>query len=127
MKLLFIVLFSLHGLIAVAQDDIKDVVKNDLTIGNIKHLSTFFTENIDISIDDSDAIYSRSQAAMVLSKFFKDNKVKAFKTEHAGNSSDANQYIIGKMITEKGSYRVTYFISVINNVSKIKQFNIETD
>jgi len=127
MKFLVIVLFSLQGLIAVAQDDIKEVVKNDITIGNIKHLSTFFTENIDISIDDVDAIYSRSQAAMVLSKFFKDNKVTIFKTEHAGNSSEDNQYIIGKMVTEKGSYRVTYFITKINNESKIKQFNIETN
>jgi len=127
MKFIFILLLSLQGMVVMAQNDIKDVVKNDLTIGNIKHLSGYFTENIDISIDDTDAIYSRSQAAMVLSKFFKDNKVTAFKTEHAGNSSDANQYIIGKMVTENGSYRVTYFITSIKNESKIKQFNIESD
>ncbi len=125
-KSFFIVLFGMLTLISVAQTDIHASIANDIKTGNITDLSSHFTDNIDISIDDIDAIYSRSQAAMILKKFFNENKVIEFKTEHTGNASQDNQYIIGKLKTDKGNYRVTYFISTTNNKSKIKQFNIES-
>ena len=126
MKLLVLFIFTLQSILFFAQSDINTIVKNDLIVGNIDQLSKHFTDNIDISIEDADAIYSRSQAAMILKKFFTDNKVIEFKTEHSSNSDDNNQYIISKMETEKGQFRVTYFITKDNNSLKIKQFNIES-
>jgi len=126
MKFTIALIFSLQCLLFTAQTNINTLVKNDLNTGNIKDLSSYFTDNIDISINDIDAIYSRSQAEMVLKKFFTNNKVIQYKTEHAGNSSADNQYIIGKMNTENGTYRVTYFVTTENNQLKIKQFNIES-
>jgi len=109
MRLLVLFIFTLHTLVFYSQSDINAIVKNDLIEGDIDELSKYFTDNIDISIEDVDAIYSQSQASMILKKFFTENKVVAFKTEHSSNAADNNQYIIGKLDTEKGLFRVTYF------------------
>ncbi|MFT4661283.1 MAG: hypothetical protein ACI8XB_001557 [Patiriisocius sp.] len=126
MRLLVLFVFTLQSVLFIAQSDINTIVKDDLIEGKIDQLSKYFTDNIDISIEDADAIYSRSQAAMILKKFFTDNKVIKFQTEHSSNSDDNNQYIIGKMETEKGQFRVTYFITKDSDGLKIKQFNIES-
>lgn len=126
MKTLLIVLFTWLSPMPLDQSNIKDIVKHDIESGNIADLTSHFTDNVDITIEDSDAIYSRSQASMVLKKFFENNKVTSFSNEHTGNSSSDNQYIIGKMKTEQGTYRVTYFVTKSGDSFKIKQFNIES-
>ena len=123
---LFILLFGMSTLLSVAQTDIHASIAHDIKTGNITDLSGYFTDNIDVSIDDVDAIYSRSQAAMILKKFFQEHNVLEFNTEHTGNASQNNQYIIGKLKTDHGNFRVTYFITTSDNKSQIKQFNIES-
>lgn len=120
LALLLISMVSAH-----AQTDLSKHVKETISVGNINALTNHFTENVDISIDGVDAIYSRSQAAMILKKFFENNAVVEYSSEHEGAASSSNQYYIGKMTCKSGKYRVTYFVTSAQNGQKIKQFNIE--
>lgn len=92
---------------AFTQDDFKPF-EIALKTGNAKALSTYFDEQVELSIQGADYNiqnnYSRAQAKNILINFFKDNKATSYSTKHTG-ASDWSKYIIGYLTTDKGKYR----------------------
>ena len=55
---------------AIAVTDPIDKVADLIKQGNIHELSKMFAENVEITIRDEENIYSKTQAELILNKFF---------------------------------------------------------
>lgn len=72
--------------------------------GDIVRLSG---NTIDITINNSQATYSRAQGELVLRDFFSRNAVRDYEVEHTGTSAASNSmFTIGTLVTAAGKYRV---------------------
>ena len=103
----------------------RGIIAKHIESANTHDLAEKFTNNIDLSILNVDAVYSKTQAEMVLKRFFKDNAPVDFVIEHQGSAGTECRYVIGKLITTKSEYRVTYFLKSDGENTQIKQFRIE--
>ena len=80
-------------------------VKTAIKIGSGKELSTYFENNIEITVDGKTSNYSKAQAEFIVKDFFKKNPSKGFKIIHNGKSEGGLKYSIGTY-TSSSSYRV---------------------
>ncbi len=71
-------------------------------------ISAYFNDNVEMALPTTDNFYSRQQARVLLSEFFKRNHVKQFNIEHKGNRANS-AFTIGTLVTEGGDYRVSFF------------------
>jgi len=110
---------------AFAQNDTAEKIADLLGAGNSKILSSYFTPNVDLTVIETDDVYSKAQAEQILKKFFQENEPISFKIEHDGNTKAGDRYVIGTLGTEKGKFRVTYFLKQMNGTQLIKQLRIE--
>ena len=93
--------------------------------GNAEKIALKFNDNVDLSIDGKEDLYSNSQSEQILKTFFLQHKPKDFKLIHKGKSGQ-NEYIIGELISDL-VYRVTINSKVIKGVNKIISLTIEKD
>jgi hypothetical protein len=70
-------------------------------------------------------VYPEDQAEKILQDFFTKNPSKSFEIKHKGTSKLDDEYRIGDLVTDKGKYRVTFFMKNTPEGMKIKQFRIE--
>lgn len=108
MKVSVVMIALLIGVSVKAQsfDNIINAVKG----GNAAALAATFQGNVEITIKDAQASYSKSQAEMVLRNFFASHPVKGFAVNHQGTSPEGAKFIIGTLQTGAGTYR-TYILA----------------
>lgn len=104
-------------------DDIADMLKT----GNSNGLSGYFMNNVDLTILETDDVYSKTQATQVTKRFFDENPPSAFVVKHQGKSKLDDHYRIGTLSTENGDYRVTFFLKNHEGKYRIKQLRIESN
>ncbi len=97
-----------------------------LKTGNSTILSKYFGNRVELSILGREAIYSKSQATQIMSKFFRESQPIDFKKKHSGGKA-GRTYVIGDLITEKGNFRVNFLMKEINSQFKIHQLHIEKE
>ncbi len=102
-----------------------DQIVKLIEAGNTTQLVEHFIPNIDLTVLDTDDIFSRDQAEQILKKFFKKHKPRSLELEHKGTSRLDDKYRIGKLITDNGSYRLTFFLKKVDESLYIKQLRIE--
>lgn len=103
-------------------DDIGKAVKS----GNAKELSKFFAANVDLTILDKEAMYSKQQAELVVQDFFNKHKPNGYTLKHKSAATGGSQYCIGSLTTTAGeTYQVYYLLKNVNGTQLIQQFNIE--
>ena len=98
-------------------------MKTAINAGDYSSLSDLFSASVDLTIRDTDGIFSKAQAKGVLKSFFENDKPKSFQVKHQGSSNDGTVYAIGLYISNKGSYRV---YALFKN-AKIVQLQIEEE
>lgn len=86
----------------------------------IKHLN----QHVELVIDGKNDIYSKQQAAGVISSFFQKNKVLQFQVLHKGNK-DTSEFLIGALMTQSGKYRVYILARKTGETTNIQQIRIE--
>lgn len=90
-----------------AQQSFESVLVTAFKSGNAQRISTYFGENVDLSILGKENLYSKSQAQQVLQHFFTEHKPADFKVIHK-EKAKSSEYFIGVLTSEKGeSHRVT--------------------
>src|SRR3989304_4296695 len=89
---------------------ITDAFKN----GNSKELATYFNNNIEITLLETEGIYSKSQAEQILADFFKKYPPKNFQMIHRGGKERSN-YAICEFYSGEKKFRVTIYLKEINN------------
>jgi hypothetical protein len=125
MKALVTICLLLSSVWMAGQTDITKKVSDALKSGNAELLSEYFTSNVDITILDDEDMYAKDQAAVKLNKFFLQNKPTGFTIKHQGTSKLDDQYRIGELVTDEGTYRVTFFMKKSGDEMKIKQIRVE--
>lgn len=111
----------------MAQNEAADNIANLLSSGNANGLSSYFMNNVDLTILDSDDVYSKTQATQVTKRFFNDHAPNGFEIKHQGKSKLDDHYRIGTLSTSNGEFRVTYFLKNHEGKYLIKQLRIEAN
>jgi hypothetical protein len=109
-----------------AQDAVKDKVVQSMKAGNPKELVSTFIPNIDLTVKETNDVYSRAQAEQILRKFFNDHPPVDLVIEHSGVSKFGDKYFIGILRTRTGYFRVTFFLKKNEDELQVKQLRIET-
>jgi len=126
MKLLYMPLFVLLYLIPVTAGPIERVAEL-MRQGNVAELTKLFADNVEITIQDEENLYSKTQAGLILDKFFSQNKPTSVKVLHKVNSSQ--NYIFGVIIlnTQKGPYRIAVTIKQTGSTPELIEIRVETE
>lgn len=123
-KLILLSAFALVANLLSAQDIAVDV-GNAIKSGNAKQLASYFHPTVDLTVKQNEATYSKSQAEQVLQGFFSSNKPTSYKSNHTGSSSDGSRYVIGKMETAGGSFRVYILFKNISGKELVQILRFE--
>ncbi len=108
---------------AQSQNISPDIVTG-LKTGNVGLIGKYFAKSVELKILDLEKTCSDVDANAALSKFFQSNAPKDFSIIHSGERTGSS-YIIGKLTTATGEFRVTYFGKKSDNQCLINQFKIE--
>jgi hypothetical protein len=103
---------------------IPDGIIQSLKTGNEKTLAEYFNQNIELVVLDEDNVCSKAQAQQIVGKFFSDNSPEAFSINHQGGKEGA-QYVIGTLLTGKGSFRIYFLLKKNEGKDYIHQLRIE--
>ncbi|MBK0382586.1 DUF4783 domain-containing protein [Pedobacter sp. SD-b] len=118
--ILFVALFKLSFGFDVI-DDLSNVLKN----GDIKTLSTYFSNTIELSIMDQDDIYSANQANLILKDFFTKNPPSATKIIHKVVSNANYKFGVIVYNSSKGNYRISLELKGNGSDFKLTQIRID--
>ena len=104
------------------QQPFETSMVNAFKEGDAAKIARFFIDNVDLSIDGKEDLYSRSQAEQILKNFFAEHKPKDFKIIHKGTSGQS-EYFIGELTADK-TFKVTLNSKNVGGVQKITSLTI---
>lgn len=104
------------------QQTFEGMMVSAFKAGNAEKIAAFFSDNVDLSIDGKEDLYSKSQAEQILKTFFAAHNPKEFKIIHKGKSGQS-EYFIGELTAEKG-YKVTLNSKAVGGAKKITSLTI---
>jgi hypothetical protein len=124
-KLFVIYLFACMLLFTIpAMAQIPDEIILSLKSGNARSLSEYFNQNVELVVPESDNVYSKAQAQLIVSDFFSSHSPQSFSVIHQGGKEGA-QYVIGNLGTQKGTFRVYFLLKKSEGKDYIHQLRIE--
>src|SRR5262245_33894240 len=109
----FSLLASVIALSSFAQRNNIEAVIGALRSGNATELSSYFDDNVELTLPDQSDSYSKAQAVLILKDFFNNNGVKSFEVKHKGDNG-GGQFCIGTLQTKSGNFRTTVFMKAKN-------------
>jgi hypothetical protein len=121
---IFMILVCSSSAISQNQEDLPRELITAFKQGNSNSLSNFFGDRIQLTIQDKEAIYSKSQATQIMAKFFKEFPPTEFTKKHVGGKPDA-RYVIGSLTTTNGSFRVNLYLKSDTGKFVVHQLRIE--
>ncbi len=113
------------GLTSLIQKDINTTVSEinaALKVGNVAKIVSFLSDPVDLTLPSADDSYSKSQAEVILKKFFNQNKVKSYNQKQSGKSVDGSVFIIGTYQTTTGKKYRSYFLIKSSGSKNLIQF-----
>lgn len=110
----------------VAQPQIEDVTKA-LNGGDLQNMVKYFDNVIDITLNNDQSTYSKSQAEMVIRNFLTRNSAKSFQVKYKGNASGDNSFfIIGELRSNAHSiYKVYFFFKQKGKLFLLQKIKFE--
>ena len=111
----------------VTSRDINDDISLALRAGNAKELTVFFNKNIDLKIRDNEGIFSKTQAELILKEFFDHYTASSFTILYQGSSKDGAKYSIGNLVTDKGMFRVYYYMKIVGETYRIFELSLNKE
>jgi hypothetical protein len=103
---------------------VPDEIILSLQTGNAKVLASYFNQNVELVILDSDNIYSKAQAEQIVTNFFSRNQPTRFTELHSRGKEDAH-YVIGNLVTRQETFRVYFLMKKTGGKDIIHQLRIE--
>ncbi len=120
-----VILFSVLQIKANSIEIPSNVISG-FSQGDAAAIAGFFKGSVELTIDNKENIYSKTQAELILKDFFKKNVPQSFKIIHEGGKGES-KYAIGSLKTAQGNYRITMLFKLNNNTPYIHQLRIEKD
>lgn len=105
--------------------DISSDINQGLRSSNSKIIGKHFSSSINLSISKEEQIVTRFQGELLLSDFFKRNKVTEVKRITASGKDQLNRYFIYSIKTEKHSFRVIVKVIELKGTVSISELRIE--
>ncbi len=128
-KKLIFTTFLLFGLVIttlVSDAQVPDEIVLGLKKGNVKLLSKYFNQNIELVVLENENVYSKAQAQQIVSNFFNNYIPEEFTVLHNSNSNNEGaKYVIGNLKTLKGNFRVYFLLKQDDGKEYIHQLRIE--
>ena len=127
-KYILIIAIQVLSVTAFSQQkrDLPEGLETAFQQGNSISLATFFSDRIELKIQNKEAIYSRSQAKQIMAKFFLQNKPKSLKKKHIGGKADS-PYFIGTLYTNNGNFRTAFLLKNDGKKVIIHRLTIEVE
>ena len=95
-----------------------------LSQGDVNSLSTWFAENMDVTVISSTRSCSKKQAREILRSFFSANTPRSFEVTHRASESN-KKYLIGQLNAGGELFQVTIYATAPNGETyKIQELNI---
>lgn len=88
------------------QPSYETIIVSAFKAGNATKIASYFAENVDLSILETENLYSKSQAEQILKSFFVKHKPSEFTIVHKGKSG-LSEYFIGELTCTDAIFRVT--------------------
>jgi len=126
MKLLYLPLLILYLMPSIAADPI-DKVAGLIRQGDTKELSKLFAATVEITILEEENVYSKTQAELILDKFFNQNKPVSVKILHKVNTNPNYLFGVLTLTTGNGTYRVTYTLKKGDSGLTLIELRIEAE
>ena len=95
--------------------------------GNAKEIAQNFSSTVELSIVDSDDVYSKAQAEQILRDFFSKNSPKNSKIIHHINTNPTMRFGILNLTTAKGIFRISITSKKVNQSFLITELRIEQE
>ena len=126
MKLLYLPLLVIFFMVPAVAGPIEKVAEL-IRQGNVSELSKIFAANVEITMQNEDNVYSKVQAALILDKFFSQNKPISVKIFHKVNSNPKYQFAVVILNTQKGPFRITYTLKETDSSLMLIELRIEAE
>jgi hypothetical protein len=108
----------------IAQPQVDDVIQA-LNGGDLGNMVKYFDNVVDITLNNDQSTYSKTQAEMVIRKFLAKNSAKSFHVKLQGDQRDAF-YIIGELKNNAhGTYTVYFFFKQKGKLRVIQKIKFE--
>lgn len=118
-----ILLFLLLSAFAGWSQEIFNPMKNAIKAGDAAALAKQFNQQLDVTIDDKQASYTKAQAEGLMNNFFRENPPTEFAIMHTGASKGGLQFAIGKYTSKKINYSVLMRVKDSGNVKLIHEIS----
>jgi hypothetical protein len=102
-------------------------MKTAFNSGDFATLSNLFSDSVDLTVKNTNGIFSKTQAKGVLKNFFENDNPKSFQIKHQGASNGGTMYVIGLYVSQNASYRVYALYKEIQGSAKIVQLQIDKE
>ena len=113
--------------LSFSQEKESQSIAGFFKVGSVSGISSYFPSSLDMTILETEDVFSNAQATQIITQFFKTNKPSDFIVNHKGSSKGGDYYQIGTLKTNNGTYRVTYFLKKDQDKVFIKRLKIEQD
>ncbi|WP_437921594.1 DUF4783 domain-containing protein [Sphingobacterium sp. LRF_L2] len=111
----------------IAANSFEDLINNvstSLKAGDAKRLSASFDQTINLSVKREEGVYTKFQAEVLLSEFFRSNKVLTIKELQRVNSL-ANSFLVFSLKSNNSTYRVFFKIAQSDKEYRVTELRIE--
>lgn len=103
-----------------------DVVNKTLNGASVDNMIRYFDNVVDITMNNEQSTYSKSQAQMVIRNFFSKNAVKIFRVLQSGQRNETTFFIVGDVNGgPRSHYRVFLFFKQKGTLSLLQQIKFE--
>lgn len=117
---------GLHAQKDAKAKEVSDQVIGALAQGNASAVAKYMVAQVDMTLPSASDYYSKAQAEQILRKFFDEHQPKGMAVAHEGTNRSGDCYYIGDLSTEKGDFRVTFFLKKGGEGYQVKQLRVET-
>jgi hypothetical protein len=121
---LAVLMLSLISLQAQDQTKIPGGISSAFKSGNASELSKYLNSTVELTLLEKEDFYKKNVAETILKDFFAEYTTKDFVIRHQGGQNDS-RYAIGNLKTEKGDFRVSFFLKKVDQEFLIHQIRIE--
>lgn len=108
------------------QDDIG-LITASVKHGNAHEVAAMFMTSVDMTINNTENIYSSQQAELVLSDFFKNNHPKNVQQLHRISSSASFHFVVLMVDTSTGTYRLAFSLKNSGGKFMVSELRIESE
>jgi len=126
--ILFLYVFFVQFLPSViTQGDIVDELSEHFKSGNTKDIAKYFSNSVELIINEEEDVYSKAQAEQILRDFFNKHNPSKSSVVHLINTNPNFRFGILSLITKTGKFRVSITLKKSGASFFITELRVEHD